>query len=80
MSNRDKSQEIEKTRIENDAGSEGSTFCNSYLQLFKFNLVEFYEMRVEGYQLVEFNEDNRTFNIIFSNCLNLNFDNMNEKD
>ena len=54
-----------------EKGDESDTFTNSYLQLFKYDLVKFEETIIDGYQLVEFNDDDRTFNIIFSQ----NFDN-----
>lgn len=49
---------------QDDENSE--TFTNSYLQLFKYDLVKYEESIVDGYQLVEYNDDDRTFNIIFS--------------
>lgn len=41
------------------------------MQLYKYDMVKFQESLVEGYQLVEYNEDDRTFNILFAH----NFDN-----
>lgn len=51
---------------------ESETFTNSYLQLFKYDLVNFVETQIEGYQLVEYNDDDRTFNIIFSQNFDIN--------
>ena len=47
-------------------GSDEDLTSTSYLQLFKFDLLKYKEDRMEGYQLVEYNDDDRTFNIIFS--------------
>lgn len=47
-------------------GEKSETFTNSYLQLFKYDLEKYEETMVDGYQLVEYNDDDRTFNLIFS--------------
>ena len=54
-------------------GDDSDSFTNSYLQLFKYDLEKFQESLVDGYQLVEYNQDDRTFNVMFSQ----NFDNDN---
>jgi len=63
-----------------ECSSQSSSFSNSYLQLFKYDMVRYKEHIVPGHQLVEYNEDNRVFNILFSQCFNTNQDNLNEFD
>ena len=57
-----------------DNSSDSSTFSNSYLQLFKYDLAKFEESVMEGYQLVEYNNDDRTFNTIFSKNFDISDD------
>ena len=66
-----KSGALSSRRSLGDDYEESETFTNSYLQLFKYDLVNYQETMIDGYQLVEYNDDDRTFNIIFSQ----NFDN-----
>ena len=66
MSESRKSNGLSSRQSLGDGDEQSETFTNSYLQLFKYDLENYKESMIDGYQLVEYNDDDRTFNIIFS--------------
>lgn len=71
----EKVESVESGSIKKRASVSGGASANgdstemvstSYLQLFKYDLVKFRETKIVGYLLVEYNDDDRTFNTIFS--------------